>query len=304
MFSTLLGSLPVPSGAPSDAPLDTVVALGEAGLDLVTDGAPGAGPDADADAVVARWSAAQAASSVPVKQVLAGPCSWARTDDSDPRAAAEALRPTLHALVGAGCTFIEIAEDDALAITTDAAERAAFADAHRRLVDGSESAHVSLALTGGNLDEAGPATFFDLAYASFAFDLIAGPDNWRLVAQAPGDRGIVCGALSPAADGDETRELLVWAAHYAASSNGRGLARVGLANASSLAGLPRDVALRKLRIVAEAARIAAVESSEELAGLLDRRAIDPRASASGRRFAPEQRRGQTGRAGRAGRAGR
>ena len=167
-----------------------------------------------------------------------------------------------------------------------------------------EGLHLSLAITGGNADAAGIETILAGAYASLALDLIDGPDNWRLAVKAPGDRGIVCGALSPAADGDETRELLVWAAHYAASSNGRGLARVGLANASSLAGLPRDVALRKLRIVAEAARIAAVESSEELAGLLDRRAIDPRASASGRRFAPEQRRGQTGRAGRAGRAGR
>lgn len=286
MFSTLLGPLP---GAPAH---DTVVALGEAGLDLVADGMPPAGPDVGPDDVVARWSAAQAASAVPVKQVLAGPYSWARTDGSDPRAAGEVLRSTLRALATAGCPFVEVAEDDALAIATDPSECAVFVEAHRLLVDGSDGTHVSLALTGGDVDQARPGTFFDLAYASYAFDLIAGPDNWRLVAQAPGDRGIVCGALSPAADGDETRELLIWAAHYAASSNGRGLARVGLANASSLAGLPRDAGLRKLRIVAEAARIAAVESSEELAGLLDRRAIDPRASATGRRFAPEQRRGQ------------
>lgn len=298
MFSTLLGPLA------GDSAHDTVAALGEAGLDLVTEGVPAAGPDVGPDVVVARWSAAQAASAVPVKQVLAGPYSWARTVGSDSRAAADALRPTLRALAAAGCPFVEIAEDDALAIATDPAERAAFVEAHRRLVDGAEGVHVSLALTGGNLDEARPATFFDLAYASFAFDLIAGPDNWRLITQAPGDRGIVCGALSPAAEGDETRELLVWAAHYAASTNGRGLARVGLANASSLAGLPYGVALRKLRVVAEAARIASVESSEEMAGLLDRRAADPHASASGRRFAPEQRRGRTGRAGRAGRGDR
>lgn len=295
MFSTLLGSLP------GDATHDTVLALGEVGLDLVSDGSIGAPPDADGADVVARWAAATAASTLPVKQVLAGPYTWARAAGSDPRAAAEALRPTILALAAAGCPFVEVAEERALPIAADAQERAAFVDAHRRLVDGDERAHVSLALTGGDLDGAGAATFFDLAYASFAFDLIAGPDNWRLITQAPGDRGIVCGALSPAVDGDEARELLVWAAHYAASSNGRGLARVGLANASSLAGLPRDVALRKLRIVAEAARIAAVESSEEMAGLLDRRAIDPRASASGRRFAPEQRRGRSGRGGRGGR---
>lgn len=307
MFSTLLGPMPVPSEPITDHPHDAVVTLAGIGLDLVSDGSSGALPGADPADVVTGWraaAAADAAGAAPVKQVLVGPYSWARAAGSDPRAAAEALRPIVLALAAAGCPFVEIAEADALAIATDPVERAAFVEAHRLLVDGDEAVHVSLALTGGNLDEAGPSTFFDLAYASFAFDLIAGPDNWRLITEAPGDRGIVCGALSPAADGDETRELLVWAAHYAASSNERGLARVGLANAPSLAGLAYDVALRKLRVVAEAARFAAVEPSEEMAGLLDRRAVDPRASASGRRFAPEQRRGRTGRAGRAGRAGR
>ena len=147
-------------------------------------------------------------------------------------------------------------------------------------------------MTGGNLDGAPPATFFDLAYASFAFDLIAGPDNWRLIAQAPGDRGIVCGALGLGPDADETREVLIWAAHYAASTSGRGLARVGLANAPAARGEPaplRADVLRKLALVAEASRIAAVESSDEMAGLLDRRAVDPRAM-SGGRFAPARRR--------------
>ena len=68
-------------------------------------------------------------------------------------------------------------------------------------------------MTGGNADTAGAATFFDLPYASYAFDLIAGPDNWRLITSAPRDRGIVCGAMSPAAGGDERPETLVWAAH-------------------------------------------------------------------------------------------
>ncbi|HEY7969784.1 MAG TPA: hypothetical protein VID95_07290, partial [Candidatus Limnocylindrales bacterium] len=138
-----------------------------------------------------------------------------------------------------------------------------------------------LALTGGNLDGAGPATLFDLAYASFAFDLIAGPDNWRLIAQAPGDRGIVCGALDPAAGGDETPELLMWAAHYAASTQGRGLDRVGLANAPSLATLGPDVALRKLRRVAEAAALAGADP-QAAAASLDPRAFGGRRNRPGR----------------------
>ncbi|MDQ3127140.1 MAG: hypothetical protein M3Q66_01605 [Chloroflexota bacterium] len=283
MFSTLLGPLPADPERMS-TPTESADALAGLGLDLLTDGGDPVEPEvAPADAV-ARWAAAAGASALPVKAVLLGPYSAARRVGSDPLAAAEALRPTILALAAAGCAIVEISEPDALAIARDTDERAAFVDAHRRLVDGSEGIHASLALTGGNLDAAGPATFFDLAYASYAFDLIAGPDNWRLVTHAPTDRGIICGALDPRQSGDEAPELLVWAAHYAASTSGRGLARVGLANASSLrdAGLSRDEALRKLRIVAEAAWIAAVESGEEMAGLLDPRAVDARSAALGR----------------------
>ncbi len=298
MFSTLLGPLPADPERPATpddvgGAIDAASSLAAVGLELVSDGALPSAQQLDPSVVVARWVAVSESSGVAVKAVLRGPFSATRTDagGGSAAAAAEALRPTLLALAAAGCPIVEIAESDALAIATDAGERATFVDAHRRLVDGTDGVHVSLALTGGNVDTAGAATFYDLPYASYAFDLIAGPDNWRLITAAPGDRGIVCGALDPRPDGDETPELLVWAAHYAASTNGRGLARVGLANASSLAPGSRDVALRKLRIVAEAARIAAVESATEMVGLLDPRAVDPRAGArAGSRFTPARRR--------------
>jgi hypothetical protein len=315
VFSTLLGPLPPDPDHPGDADdhaddhadgadgrvagdagsararLEAVAALEAVGLELVTDGRA-AEPSEPGPDVVARWQAAAAASQVPVKQVLVGPWSAARRTGADPAAVAEALRPTILALAEAGCPLVEIAEADAVAIATDPAAANAFADAHRRLVDGDEGVHCSLALTGGNVDAAGPATFFDLAYASFAFDLIAGPDNWRLIVDAPADRGIVCGAIGLAPDADTTREVLVWAAHYAASTRNRGLARVGLANAPSAPDAPqpgRAEVLRRLAIVAEASRIASVESGEEMASLLDPRAIDPRSAALGR-FAPHRRR--------------
>ena len=137
-------------------------------------------------------------------------------------------------------------------------------------------------LTGGNVDGLGAAALFDLPFASYAFDLIAGPENWRLIAEAPGDRGIVCGALDPADTADDRPEPLVWAAHYAASTRGRGLERVGLANASSLASLPRDRAIRKLAALAEAARLASIADPHELAASLDPRAVDARSAALGR----------------------
>jgi hypothetical protein len=273
MFSTLLGVLPAREPASVDG---TLRDLADVGLELPATGEPPAGADRGADAVVAAWRAAAAAVDVPVKQVIAGPYSAGRDGARGrPLELAEALQPTVAALAAAGCPFVEVAEPDAFAIGVVEGERRRFVEAHRRLLDGLSGLHVSLALTGGNLDGAGPSTFFDLAYASFAFDLIAGPDNWRLIAAAPGDRGIVCGALDPRPAGDETPELMVWAAHYAASTGGRGIERVGLANAPSLGDVPWDVALRKLRRVAEAARMAGLRS-EELATVLDPRAFGGR----------------------------
>jgi methionine synthase II (cobalamin-independent) len=283
MFSTLLGTLPAdPDHAAASAEervRATLIDLEAAGLELLADGEPfdTASPPLPG-AVVDGWQRAAAATTRPVKVVLPGPYSAGRSGragDAGGRSAvawAEALRPSIAALAEARCPFVEIDEPDALAITVVESEKARFVDSHRRLVDGIDGIHLSLALTGGNLDAAGPATFFDLPYASYAFDLIAGPDNWRLIVAAPGDRGIVCGALSAQPVADKSREVLVWAAHYAASTNGRGRERVGLANASSLAGLTRAEALARLAIVADAARMAAIESPDELAGVLDPRA--------------------------------
>jgi methionine synthase II (cobalamin-independent) len=251
--------------------------LAGAGLELLATGALPSAVDADPAAVARDWLSAAGATDRPVKQVLHGPYSAGRDGPrTRPAAVADGLRATIDALVDAGCPFVEIDESGALPIAVDEAERRRFVDAHRVLMDGRSALHVSLALTGGNFDTAGASTFFDLPYASYAFDLIAGPDNWRLVTATPGDRGVVCGALDPRVGGDESPELLVWAAHYAASSNGRGLERVGLANAPSLAELPWSVAIGKLSRLAEGARIAGIDSPREMASLLDPRAFRQR----------------------------
>ena len=245
---------------------------------------------------VDEWVFAAGETSRAVKQSLPGPYSACRlaadADASRERATlavAEALNAEIRALAAAGCPLVEIDEPDAVAIGDDAAERRLFADAHRRLTDGIGNVHLSLALTGGNADTAGAATFFDLPYASYAVDLIAGPDNWRLVTAAPEDRGIICGALGAAEEADEGPEVLVWAAHYAASSAARGLARVGLANAPGLDAIPWASTLRKLVRLGDAARIAAFESATELAEALDPRAVSSRSAALGRAVPPLRR---------------
>jgi hypothetical protein len=277
MFATLLGPLPrppLPDDSAPEALLDALlVAQLDAGLEPLTDG----GWPLSADDPVAAWRATQSRAAALVKAVVPGPVSAGRP--------VEAVRAAVLGLADAGCSWIEVHEPAAVSIGTDDEVRSRFADAHRALtadLAGIDGLHLSLAVTGGNADAAGIQTILAGSYASLALDLIDGPDNWRLVTSTPGDRGIVCGAMSSREGGDESPELLLYAAGYAASTGGRGPARVGLATSGSLAGLPWDVAVRKLTRLGAGARLAAAPAAERRAGL-DPRAVDIRSAALGTR---------------------
>ena len=294
MFATLIGAYPAaPHEFPADdAVRDVVEELADAGLEPITDGR---GPERaasldDVERIVAAWQYAASVTDRAVKQALVGPYTLARgaAAGSGSVAAVEAIRATIEALAAAGCALIEIEEAAAVDVGNDAGERRRFGDALRTVTAGmGDAVHLSLVLTGGNVDAIGAATIYDLPFSSYAFDLIAGPDNWRLIAEAPADRGIVCGALDPSAGGADRPEVLIWAAHYAASIKGRGLVRVGLANASSLAGLSRERARAKVEVLAWAAHLAATASPDELAAALDPRAVDIRSAALGK-YAPRR----------------
>jgi hypothetical protein len=150
--------------------------------------------------------------------------------------------------------------------------------------------HVTLAILGGDAWAAGPELVYDAAFASYLYDLVAGPDNWRLAAKAPADRGLILG-VADARDGKPDAEpVMIWAARYGASLQGRGLQRVGLAPSAGLERLPRDAALAKLRALAEAARKAGLPP-DELAASVDPRAVDARSAALGRYVPRPRRRG-------------
>ncbi len=282
MFATLLGSLPrppLPEDASTDALVEAAVRAQEAaGLDPVTDG----GLRADGDAV-RSWRATSRLTERSVKQVLVGPYSQARSAEEPGAvlALAGSLNRVLRGLAEAGCPLVEIHEPAAIHIGDDPAERARFREAHLRLLDGVAGPHLSLAITGGNANTAGIETLLAAPYASLAVDLIAGPDNWYLVVATPGDRGIVCGALPAAAESADGPEVLLWAAGYAASTNGRGPARVGLATASSLEHLPWAGAVAKMERLGDAVRIAGLPTDERLSAL-DPRAVSSRSAALGR----------------------
>ena len=192
------------------------------------------------------------------------------------------MRAALVGLAEAGCRWIEVHEPGATGIGADADDRARFMDAHATLTAGfGDDVHLSLAITGGSADGAGIDTLLAGAYASLALDLIDGPDNWRLATKWPAERGLICGALSTREGSDDGPELLLWAARYAASTRGRGPARVGLATAGSLAALSWAVAAEKVRRLGEAARLAAAPLDESLAAI-DPRAVDKRSAALGR----------------------
>ena len=287
MFGTLLGPLPRPplaDDATPEAILEAVIAAqAEAGLEPITDGG---WPVAPGDPV-ASWRATASRTDRAVKAVLTGPY----TSGIPSGGSVAGLRDRILELSAAGCPMVEIAEPSAVDIGSDEAERSRFRDLHDRLLDGvagepspatgTPRIHLSLAITGGAADTAGPATILGPGYASLALDLVGGPDNWRLVTATPGDRGVVCGALSASAASDDGPELLLWAAAYAAASGGRGPARVGLATASSLAALTWPVAMRKLVRLGEAVRLAGLPRDERLAAI-DPRAVDSRSAALGR----------------------
>lgn len=284
MFATLVGTLPRPPGG--DDPLRARLAAQlEAGLDLLSFAEPER-PDED---LVRSWAQAAAIAAelgeAPVKAAILGPYS---TDEGHPseRAIARA-RATIDALFAAGCPFVEVHEPAAVGIGEDAAARRAFAETQGALAMGVDG-HLCLAIVGGNADTAGRETILGAPYASFLFDLIAGPDNWRLVVPAPPSAGIVVGALDVRPEVREVPETVVWAAHYAASTGGRGLDRVGVATAASLGPFEWTHAVERMKLLGRSARIADLPRGETLARALDPRTLDLRSAAAGR-YAPRRR---------------
>ncbi len=249
-------------------------------------------PAWNAHVLVDGWRYAAGLTTRAVKQALPGPYTLGRRIDAGSLsrrrvtlALAEALNTELRALAEAGCPLVEVQEDAAALIGESDTERTLFVTSQQRLLEGlPEGLHRTLAIRGGSAHLAGASTVFAPAYQSYLFDLIGGPDNWKLIAVAPVDRGIVCGAMDVRPGRSMGVEELIYAARYAASTRGRGLVRVGLAPAGSMAHLGHADARSRLETVVRAAELA-VSSPEEIGRAIDPRAADIRSAALGR-YAP------------------
>lgn len=292
MFATLAGGYPWPADLLSEAALDAVVAAQvEAGLGLLADGRVHPARTAVAD-LVGAWAATRDVASarapgLPVKLAVEGP--FGAAGPAGALETARALNQALRALAGAGCPVVEVHEP-AATLPADDAGRASFAAAHVALLAGIPAGlHASLAVTGGDATSLGAEVLFAAPYRSHLFDLLSGPESWRLVAVAPSERGIIVG-VGDATGHRRTRiEDVVWAAGYAASTRGRGPDRTGIAPSGSLAGLEPARAREVLDLIGEAARTMAGGRDAGLARL-DPRAIDARSAALGH-YRPVRRRG-------------
>lgn len=279
VFATLLGALPRPP-SPHDA-ADSAALLAAvlreqaaAGLEPVTDGrlvGPSFSDLATPDAAATRWQATASLTERAVKQALPGPYAF--------DVPVEAVIEVVAALAEAGCPLVEI-EESGLERLGDAGERARFAKLHERLLDAPGGVHMSLSIVGGAPPGEAWQAVLELPYQSLAVDLIDGPDSWNLVTRLPGDRGVIVGVES-GRDADEPKEVLLWGAHYAASTKGRGLARVGLGSAGSWANLTWEAAVRKMGLLGEAAQLATLPPGSELAHAVDPRSISARRAALG-----------------------
>jgi Cobalamin-independent synthase, Catalytic domain len=323
MFATLHGTYPATDPGEQAADVESLIRRvlddqREAGLGLLTDGGlrsgdPGAlvladlgGPDRPTrrgPLTVDAWiRTADAASGLPVKQCLPGPYTLGRrfapTEDGRRDltiALADALAAELADLAAAGCPFIQVDEDAAVSIGPDPTEQSRFVEAQARLLAGLEARgapgrpHASLAIVGGSADAAGPETIFAPAYDSYLFDLVDGPDNWRLITRAPADRGIVLGVVGPG-DAVTDAAVIVWAVGYAASNGNRGETRVGIATSGSLAALSRTDARRKIDLLGTVVGLIDRRHVEPIAASLDPRAVDSRSATLGRWTPPADRR--------------
>jgi hypothetical protein len=275
---------------------EAIAAQVESGMGLLTDGGVrwadpprallAALRDGDTGAggmLVRAWTAAADRTETPVAARIAGPWTLALVDAGPwgdgsvvPGRAgdiADALAAELVVLEAAGCAVVVVDEPAAVAIGEDERARAGFTRAQRRLLRRTPDLHAMLSILGGSAAEAGAQTIVGAPYASFLFDLLAGPDNWYLVRAAAPERGIVCAALA-AGGGREAIDQspqLVWAARYAASSGGRGLERIGLANASSLADLDPAQARRALEALGRATGFSTMTPDDAIAAGLDKR---------------------------------
>lgn len=283
MFATIVGPYPRPDGLDDEAALRLALTDQlEAGMGILADGL--ADPDPDA---LAAWRRADAMAGAlatelelerrPVKARVVGPWTTGLRAGTDRRrrmvmVAAAAGNAQVRALFEAGAPIVQVEDDGLSTIDPDDADgRALAAEAMQALMDGIEG-HVSLSISGGDASPAGPEVLYAAPFSSHLFDLIVGPDSWRVARKAPRERGLILGVADCRKARRDEVPVSVWAARYGASMGARGLDRIGLAPSAGLERLELEAARAKVRGLAEAASVAGLQG-DELRAALPRKAL-------------------------------
>lgn len=289
MFATIVGPYPRPDDLDDEAALRLAIEdqlLADMGV--LADGAATPGLDAvaswrRADAMARSLASELGVAPRPLKARLHGPWTSSipleterRNERASAMAAAQAGNLVLKALFAAGAPMVQVEEDGLTTIgADDGPARALAIDVFQALMTGVEG-HVSLSVVGGDPCGAGPEVLYAAPFSSHLFDLILGPDGWRVARQAPRERGLVLGVADARVDRRDPVPVSVWAARYGASMGARGLDRIGLAPSAGLEGRSPAVARMKLARLAEAAAVASLE------GDALRQALPKRARSRGR----------------------
>ena len=231
-----------------------------------------------------EWRAAAASTTVAVKQALLGPFSAARPTGGDARSRSPSPAGAIAvALAAAGCPLVEIEEPEAVADRRRRRRRrVAFAAALRRLTDVVDGPSPPVA--GPDRRQRRPAGCGN-ALRPAVRQLRVRPDRRprQLAAhrRGPGRPRDRLRRPGPGTGRGRPPETLVWAAHYAASTKGRGLERVGLSNASSSPASRGSERGPSWSHSPMQCAPAAVRDPKELAASLDPRAVDIRSAALG-----------------------
>jgi 5-methyltetrahydropteroyltriglutamate--homocysteine methyltransferase len=193
----------------------------------------------------------------PVKAVVTGPYTIGALSDAGPLsrrdltlALARALNQELKALAAAGPAWIQVDEPAIVSNPSVGYPRdfELFDEAVSVLTEGVR-ARLGLATYHGAADDV--PGLFELPFELFGFDFVQGPGNLRLLDDWPPGKELGFGIVDARnVRMEDEREL---AGLVARASAAAGADRVHVSPSCGLEFLPRDVATRKLELVARAA---------------------------------------------------
>jgi 5-methyltetrahydropteroyltriglutamate--homocysteine methyltransferase len=199
---------------------------------------------------------AKSVSSKPVKAVLPGPVTFARLSvdehygdhDRFVEAIARVLAQEAFELEAAGADVIQIDEPALL----NAPEDLALAkDSIATITNELKSTTTLLCTYFGDAKRLG-AELFDIGVDGFGFDLVSGPENVNLIAEAPKGKTIQAGVV----DARNTRleDAGAVAERLEGLANTVGAGSLWASPSAGLEFLPREKARAKLHLLTEAAR--------------------------------------------------